>query len=1006
MLTFQEMILKLIDFWSKEGCIVHQPHDIETGAGTFNPATFLKVLGPEPYSCVYVEPSKRPQDGRYGDNPNRTQLFHQLQVVIKPSPSDIQQKYLRSLEAVGFDLSKHDVRFVHDDWESPTLGAWGLGWEVWIDGMEITQFTYFQSVAGIALNPVSVEITYGLERLSMLLQKKTNFFDMQYNHMLTYGDVFHRNEVEFSTYNFEQATVDMWQKHFEDFEKEAQHLLQHDLPLPAYDFVIKASHAFNMLEARGAISTTERMRLILRIRHLAKQVAEKYIATRANQGFPLLKYLEKHPLPQEAPFQSPTDFDPQQKDDFLLEIGSEQLPAGYVLPGAEMLENKVKKLLKDYKLNFESTATYATPQRLAVMVKGLRRGLPEETTTRKGPPLQTAFDSTGALTSQGEGFFKALAIDDLTLAGIREGKHPNVSIEILKGIEYLFVTTTSAKRSTIDILHTELPQLIQSMVFDKNMHWGQFDISYARPIKWILALFGTDVIPFRVNDIKSGSRSYGHAQRASNSIDIHHPSDYLVKLQKNFVLADIEERKNYILAQLHEIEKETKTKAVDLNRVMKEVLYLTEWPELTYASFDEKFLIAPKELLVSEMIEHQRYFPLQDKDGHLKNIFVITADNKVNDEVRSNNQKVISARLSDGVFLYQVDLKSKLEDFNEKLKKVTFQQELGSIYDKMLRVKKTALLLSEHLGIGDPALIVRAATLCKADLATELVAEFPELQGIVGHHYALQQGENPEVAKAIEEHWHPNSEQGPLPETTTGSLLALSDKIDNLLGYFSVGLKPSSSSDPYALRRQTLGIIKILIKHKWSLNLQSVFNEAYQFLHPNTSGEAIIKEILAFFKNRAKTIFEDYQLESDLIEASLSKTFNNPYDEFCKLEALHAFKHTQSFTPLLEVYKRAKGQIDKQSQMTLDPLSLKEHSEIELHHILQNLKEAFLTSHEERNYEAYFELLSQLQQPLANLFDQVKILSDNEQEKTNRIALLQEVFGYFAAIMDFSKVKS
>ncbi|MDN3504863.1 MAG: glycine--tRNA ligase subunit beta [Rhabdochlamydiaceae bacterium] len=1005
MLSFQDIISTLTHFWAHEGCIVHQPHDIETGAGTFNPATFLKVLGPEPYSCVYVEPSKRPQDGRYGDNPNRTQQFHQLQVIMKPSPLNIQELYLKSLELIGFDLSQHDIRFVHDDWESPTLGAWGLGWEVWIDGMEVTQFTYFQSVAGITLDPISVEITYGLERLCMLAQKKNNFFEMMYNNKLNYGDVFHRNEVEFSTYNFEHASIEMWQKHFEDFEAEAQKLTAANLPLPAYDFVIKASHAFNMLEARGAISTTERMRIILRIRNLSAMVAKQYVESREKQGFPLLKYLETPPISQPQPLQIDQNFDPKIKEDFLLEIGSEQLPATYIEPSTQMLKQKIEKLLNDHKLEYGEIETYCTPQRIAIKVKSLIAGSAEETITRKGPPLSGAFDDNGSLTKMGQGFFKSIKQDETSLADIQNGKNTIFSIESIKGIDYLFVTLKTNKCSTVEILHKELPLLIQKLTFEKNMRWASFQTTYARPLKWILALFGSQLIPFAIDGIESESKTWGHAQRANHKIAISHPDEYVKKLKTLFVLANSTERRETILEQLKEIEKETKTKAVNIEKVMKEVLYLTEWPLLTYTSFDEKFLIAPKELLVSEMIEHQRYFPLEDKDQKLKNIFIITADNKVNDEIRENNQKVLSARLSDGVFLYEFDLRTKLENFNEKLKKVTFQKDLGSVYDKVLRVKKMALLLSDHLSDGEAGTLVRASTLCKSDLASELTQEFPDLQGIIGKHYALAQGESEEVALAIEQHWLPNSENGPLPTTLTGSILALADKMDNLISYFSVGLKPSSSSDPFALRRQTLGILKILIHNKWSLNLKQIFNQAYSENHDGPSGEVIIQEILDFFKNRTKTVFLLFDLDKDAIESALSQEFVNPYEEFCKVQALQAFKSTKSFSPLLQVYKRAKGQIDNHMQMTLNPTFLKEESEIELHKSLENVGKNFILSYEKKEFEKCFKLLSTLQKPLASLYEEVKILSDDENERTNRIAMLQEVFGYFAKMLDFSKIK-
>jgi glycyl-tRNA synthetase alpha chain len=288
-MTFQELLMTLERFWAERGCVIQQPYDIEVGAGTFNPATLLRVLGPEPWNVAYVEPSRRPTDGRYGENPNRLQHYYQYQVILKPSPKDIQEQYLDSLKALGLDPLEHDIRFVEDDWESPTLGAWGLGWEVWLDGMEITQFTYFQQAGSIDLSPVSVELTYGPERIAMYIQGVESVYDLEWTKGITYGDVHHRGEVEHCVYNFEQADVSMLFTLFDMYEAECQRTNGHKLVLPAYDYCLKCSHTFNLLNARGAISVAERSSLIGRVRHLARLCAEGYLKQREEMGFPLLK---------------------------------------------------------------------------------------------------------------------------------------------------------------------------------------------------------------------------------------------------------------------------------------------------------------------------------------------------------------------------------------------------------------------------------------------------------------------------------------------------------------------------------------------------------------------------------------------------------------------------------------------------------------------------------------------------------------------------------------------
>jgi glycyl-tRNA synthetase alpha chain len=289
MLTFQQLILRLEQFWDRQGCALLQPYDMEVGAGTFHTATFLRAIGPEPWKAAYVQPSRRPKDGRYGENPNRLQHYYQYQVVLKPSPQNIQELYLESLAALGVDAKEHDIRFVEDDWESPTLGAWGLGWEVWLDGMEVTQFTYFQEVGSLACRPVLGEITYGLERLAMYLQGKESVFDLVWTPGVSYGDVYHQNEVEQSRYNFELSNTEMLFRQFGEFEGEAARLVEAKCVLPAYEMVMKSSHTFNLLDARGAISVTERAAYIARVRALARAVAQAYYESRERLGFPMLR---------------------------------------------------------------------------------------------------------------------------------------------------------------------------------------------------------------------------------------------------------------------------------------------------------------------------------------------------------------------------------------------------------------------------------------------------------------------------------------------------------------------------------------------------------------------------------------------------------------------------------------------------------------------------------------------------------------------------------------------
>lgn len=1010
MSTFQGLIQDFSKFWHQHGCVLLQGYDLEVGAGTSNPATFLRALGPEPFNAAYVEPSRRPTDGRYGENPNRLQHYFQFQVILKPSPPNMQELYLKSLQAVGLNLKEHDIRFVHDDWENPTIGAWGLGWEVWSDGMEITQYTYFQAVGGMPLMPITGELTIGLERLAMYLQKVDNVYDLKWNDTLTYGDIYLRNEIEWSNYNFEQANTDMWFRHFEDYEREAKRLLIANLPIPAYDFVLKANHAFNMLDARRFFSVTERTGYIGRIRDLACLVAQGYVASRERLGFPmLLKNREKQAKPA-TPALPPTltNFEQGAKGNYLLEIGSEELPATFVPKGMTALQKALETLLAKENISYDKISAYGTPRRLALSISGLAKGRAAETAERRGPALSSAFDASGKPTKAAEGFFRSINKAIPTLNTLQSGSDSDIEIREVKGDKYLFANVKSEGRSTALILQEALPKIIADLEFPKKMHWGESEITYARPLLWIISLFDSEVIPFVVGDIVSGNTSQGHRQRCPGPVVIPHADNYLETLREHEVMADVQERRESIEKQMIEVSAELGAQLLAADRVIPQVLNLVEWPTLTYASFDSNFLSVPKEVLISEMVEHQKYFPVANEDGSLKNLFVITADTAPTDAIRHGNKKVISARLSDGAFLYAQDLKSPLEVFNEKLKQVTFQKDLGTVYQKVERLLKHVQVLHQLLPLGDLKTAQRATLLCKADLASAMVGEFPELQGVIGNYYAAAHGEPKAVALAIEEHWMPRGEGAPLPASETGTLLSLADKIDNILGCFTVGLKPTSSSDPYALRRQVLGIVRILIRGGYRLQLSDLFSRCFDhFPDEYHSRKAeVLREVEAFVTSRVKTVFLEYGVQKDEIEASLAQAVSDIHDTFCRVQALHDFRRSNTnFAPLYEVFKRAKGQLNGEKAGILNASNLTEHAECNLNLHLNELMPKFSTAIQGQKYNEAYALVAQLQQPLAQLFEEVKILADDPAIRKNRLALLQNVMDLFGQLLDFSKLQ-
>ena len=433
-LTFQEVIMRLERFWADQGCLIWQPYSEKVGAGTMNPATVLRVLGPEPWNVGYVEPSYRPDDGRYGENPNRMQMHIQYQVILKPDPGNPQELYLESLEALGIDLRQHDIRFVEDNWESPVLGAWGLGWEVWLDGLEITQFTYFQQAGGIDLDPVSVELTYGLERIVMFLQEVRSVWEIDWDGRHTYGDILLQPEIEHCTYDFEKADVSRLQQMYDLYEIEAKDALAQGLVIPAYDYLLRCSHTFNVLDARGAIGVTERARYFARMRELARIVAEGYVKQREEMGFP---WLAREQGSRGAREQKSKAVEPVQSCDLatlLLEIGTEELPADDLSSAIAQLEELTPRLLAEARLEHGPIRVTGTPRRLVVYVENLAAKQQDKKELVKGPPTKVAFDEEGRPTQAAKGFARSqgVAVESLEVREMDGGQYA-VAIKVEEG---------------------------------------------------------------------------------------------------------------------------------------------------------------------------------------------------------------------------------------------------------------------------------------------------------------------------------------------------------------------------------------------------------------------------------------------------------------------------------------------------------------------------------------------------------------------------------------------
>ena len=492
-LSFQQVIMRLLSFWEKQGCLIQQPYNVQVGAGTMNPATSLRVLGPEPWNVVYLEPSIRPDDGRFGDNPNRMQMHFQLQVILKPDPGNPQEVYLKSLEAIGINPREHDIRFVEDNWESPALGSWGLGWEVWLDGQEITQYTYFQQGGGLELDPVSVEITYGLDRIVLALQGTDSVWEMDFGAGVGYGDVLLEAEIEHCKYYFNVADVDALKSIYDTYENEARRCLEANLVVPAHDYNLKCSHLFNVLDTRGAIGVTERAQYFRRMRNISRQVAEAYVEQRQRLEYPFMDVPAWQTIIERKAVAVPTWTPYEKPQTFVLEIGSEELPANDLTSAIRQLRTAVPEFLEGLRLRHDRITVDGTPRRLAIIVEGVEPRQTELEMFAKGPPADRAFDAAGEPTKAALGFARSRGVDVGDLIVVEE-----------KGRRYVTAVVREAGRPTGEVLSENLSALVAGLKFEKGMRWNESNISYSRPLRWLVALFGADLVPFSYAGVSSG----------------------------------------------------------------------------------------------------------------------------------------------------------------------------------------------------------------------------------------------------------------------------------------------------------------------------------------------------------------------------------------------------------------------------------------------------------------------------------------------------------------------
>ena len=794
MLSLQDVLLRLTAYWTERGAMIVQPFNTEVGAATANPATTLRVLGPEPWRVGYVEPSVRPDDSRYGLNPNRLQTHTQFQVILKPDPGNPQELYLASLEAIGVDLAAHDIRFVEDNWASPALGAWGLGWEVWLDGLEITQFTYFQQAGTLTLDPVSVEITYGVERIVMALQGVSHFADISYAPGITYGEAFGQAEYEMSRYYLDEADIGIAQRLYDLHADEAQKMLDAGLAMPAYYNVLKCSHAFNVLDARGVVSTAERARAFALMRGLSKGVAELWVARRGELEYPLGTVPPPTP-PVQLGMPSVT-----RSARLLFEIGVEELPAAEVTRARAWLETTIAERLASTELRHGRVHAYATPRRLVVLVEDVAPREDDSVETVRGPRVSAAYDDTGAPTRAATGFAQGHGLDPSQLDRIQ-----------VQGIDYTAAIRKVDGRSAPEVLSPLLSQAVLDLRSERNMRWNDPILSYARPVRWLLAMLGTAAIPVTASALTSGTTTRVQRLSTEPTVEVRSADGYLDFLREHDIVADAEARRSIIVDAAREASA-TVSGHVDLEAdatVLTEIINLVESPVPILGTFDERYLALPPEILTTVMRKHQRYLPLRTADGLLPGFLTFANGACDVPTVVRGNEAVVRARFEDALFFWEADLRVPLQTMLEGLAKLAFEETLGSMADRARRIAVVAKALGARVSLddGERTTLHRAADLAKFDLGSQMVIEMTSLAGTMARYYALRAGESAAVADALADMERPRTSDDAVAASTVGAILAVADRADLLVGLFAVGANPTGSSDPFALRRAALGLL-------------------------------------------------------------------------------------------------------------------------------------------------------------------------------------------------------
>ncbi|MCF8053904.1 MAG: glycine--tRNA ligase subunit beta [Deltaproteobacteria bacterium] len=683
--------------------------------------------------------------------------------------------------------------------------------------------------------------------------------------------------------------------------------------------------------------------------------------------------------------------------ELLLEIGVEELPAAFLPKAVEALQVGAERMFKENAIKHGNIAAFATPRRLCLRCESVAERQENQLVEKVGPAIKGAHDADGKPSRALLGFSKGqgMEIADLAVVKTEKGEYFVARKRIIGGI-------------TKDLLPSLLLALIESLPFKRSMRWSDIALKFARPIHWLVALYDGEVIPFAVANIRSGNITYGHRFMSQEKLTVSDFADYQENLRKAFVIVSPSERKEMIVAGAQKIASDVGGSALINQDLLTEVAFLVEYPYPICGSFPSDYLLLPREVLITTMMTHQRYFPVVDSNGVILPYFITIANTNAKDPVvvRKGNEKVIRARLKDAEFFFKEDQKVPLTSRVEGLKKVVYHSQMGTSFEKMERFKALAEYLGNIVAPNHVEAIIRAAFLSKADLDTQMVGEFPELQGIMGREYALRQGESAKVALAIHEHYFPTVAGGPLPTSAIGAVVSIADKTDTIVGFFGVGLAPTGTADPYAMRRQALGIINIVIEHGFSFSFISLIERSILILGNKLQVDSATmkKEVLEFFRARLENMLVSQGYSNDIVDAVCSVGMDDIFLAAKKVKAMEAFRQNKDFQPLAVAFKRAKNIIKDFSDGRVDPSCFVHEAESNLYASYLEVKlqvESLIIS---GNIKEAIEEMAKLRFPIDDFFQKIMVMDEDEKVRFNRQSLLAEIFGLFANIADFSRI--